>query len=437
MRKLTIASVLLATAIASANAQIKRTSVPIGDTLSKALDKTMLIGPGARPFHIRITVSEPENPQSPYQGTLEEWWVSPEQWRREVTDKDGLKQTIVISNGKKTEQDEGDYFPLWLRKFIMAAFDPVPNAAAWTASGIQIEQITMPNGDKSDACARAQSKIGSGDRATDSFSNVCFDGEGRLKFYGSPRYSMEFRDYRAFGKKQFPRQFANNPEPGTKLVGAVTVLEEESIVKNTTDLFTPLNADENRFESVAVSSAQMEQLSAGNPDIIWPPVHSGNVRGRLAMYVSVDTNGQVREAWPLNSDNAGLEDPARDQVRHWKFKPAVDKSGHRIQVDGGLGFSFDTKIGDPLPELSDAEVRSLAINIIEPQWPTGTLKSGEIIEVQVSVNEEGKLTGTGFTRVPSAAQGPVMNAARQWHFRPLIRNGKPQYFHGVVRFTVP
>jgi hypothetical protein len=30
-----------------------------------------------------------------------------------------------------------------------------------------------------------------------------------------------------------------------------------------------------------------------------------------------------------------------------------------------------------------------------------------------------------------------MAAISQWTFRPLIRDGKPQYFHGVVRFVVP
>jgi hypothetical protein len=424
-------------ALLYANCQIKRTVVPMKDALSKALEKTLLTTSGAQPFHIKIAISEPENQQSPYQGTIEEWWVSPEQWRREVTSKDGMKQTIVVTNGKKTEQDDGDYFPLWLRNFVTAAFDPVPNAEAWTASGIQIEQITMPNGDKSDACARSQAKIGTGDRATDSFSNVCFDGEGRLKFFGSPRYSMEFHDYRRFGKKQFPGKFNDNPEPGTALLGTVTLLENEPKTPNSADLFNPLNRDDNRFVSVAVSSLQMEQLSSANPGIIWPSVHSGNVRGRLAMYISVDGSGQVREAWPLNSDNAGLEDPARDQVRQWKLKPAVDKNGNHVQVDGGLGFSFETTIGDSLPELSDAEVRNLATNIVEPQWPAGALKSRETIEVQVSVNEEGKLTGTGYTKVPTAAQGPVNDALRQWAFHPLIRNGKPQYFHGVVHFTVP
>jgi len=145
----------------STSGQIQRTSVPIDNAAAKALEVGALTAKGLKPFHIRMVVSEPENPESPYQGTIEEWWSSPEQWRRVVTSKDGMHQIIVMAQGKKTESDQGDYFPLWLRNFVTALFDPIPDAAAWTASGMTIDQITMPNGAKSDACARAEFKIGS------------------------------------------------------------------------------------------------------------------------------------------------------------------------------------------------------------------------------------------------------------------------------------
>jgi hypothetical protein len=436
MRKtLFLALLALAASCLSLSGQIKRTAVPIGDAVNKALAKGSLTAEGERPFHIRVEISEPENPQSPYQGTLEVWWISPNQWRREATAKGGMRQTIIVADGKKSEKDEGDYFPLWLRSFLTAILDPIPNANVWNSSGLMIEQITMPNGDKSDACARAQSKIGTGDRATDAFSNVCFDGEGRLKFYGSPAYSMEFHDYRGFGKKQIARTLSDDPEPGTKLVGKVVMLEDESKVKDSSSLFAPVQGDDNHFQTVPVASGQLERLSAGNQPIVWPTVHSGNLRGRLAVYISVDSNGRVREAWPLNSDNSGLDDSVRDQVRHWTLPPAIDKTGNRVQIEGGLGFAFETKIEDPLPELSDAEVRALATKIIEPVWPAGSVTPGQIVEAQVSVNEQGQLTGTSYAKVPSALFGAVNSALRQWTFRPLIRDGKPQYFHGTVKFT--
>jgi hypothetical protein len=241
--------------------------VPLGDAVDKALEKGQLTGKDARPFHILVKVSEPDNRQSPYQGTIEEWWISSDQWRREVTHKDGMRQTIVVKAGKKTERDEGDYFPLWLRNFVTAVFDPVPDVSMWKTSGMTIDQITMPNGDKSQACARGQAKIGTDDSATDAFFNVCFDGKGRLEFYGSPRYSMEFHDYRDFGKKQMASKLISDPEPGTRLVGEVTLLEDESKVKDAGNLFASLDMNENRFRSIEVNAAQMEQLSTSNPAI--------------------------------------------------------------------------------------------------------------------------------------------------------------------------
>lgn len=433
--------VFLMGACASTYGQIKQTSIPIGNAVNKALKKVSLTGEDARPFHIRVNISEPENPQSPYQGSIEEWWVSQNQWRREVTAKGGMKQTVVVVDGKKTERDEGDYYPLWLRGYEIALFDPIPDAAAWTASGITIDQITMPNGAKSDVCARAKSKIGTGNRATDAFSNVCFDDEGRLKFIGNPRFSMEFHDYRGFGKKQIARKLANDPEPGTALVGEVTLLEGGTAWMQTA-LFTPLTMNDERFRTISVSAEQLEQLTANNLPVAWPPVHSGNVRGSLGMYISIDTEGQVREAWPLNADNAGLEDPARDQVRQWKIKPVKDAAGNPVQIDGGLGFSFETVIGDPLPVLSNEEARQLAIYVVEPKLPSHLLPPGTRYRVKVSVNEQGKVTGgaEGDTEIPGTIKAPggmfqIMTALFEWRFNPLIRNGKAQYFQAELVFV--
>ena len=161
------------------------------------------------------------------------------------------------------------------------------------------------------------------------------------------------------------------------------------------------------------------------------------------MYISVDPEGRVREAWPLNSDNAGLEDPAREQVLQWKIKPAADASGKRVQVDGGLGFAFETTIGDPLPVLSDAEARQLATHIVEPVLPAGTLPAGTRYRVRISVNEQGMVTGgaagdtevPGTVKAPGRAVFPAMMAVKDWKFSPLIKNGKPSYFQAELIFV--
>jgi len=428
---------LLAVAIL-AEAQTKHTSVPLGDALTKALAKSNLTGSDARPFHLRIQISEPENSQSPYQGSIEEWWTSKDQWRREVTATGGLHQTIVVSNGCKSEKDEGDYFPFWLRSFVSAAFEPVPEAAEFIKSGATIDQITLPNGDKSVLNVRLQSKIGTGDRATDAFFNISLDSEGRLSFYGSPRYSMEFHDYRSFGKKQVARELSEYPEPGTRLVGKVVALEEEAMA-TAPGTFTPLGTDDNRFRSRPASSQQLEKFTQAAPPIEWPSVHSGNTHGHLAIHISIDTQGQVREAWPLNSDNAGLEDPARDQVRKWKLKLAVDETGKTIQVDGGLSFIFDTKVENPIPGIAGADIQKQLIGCAyDPTLPSGILPSGTTVKFRISVNERGERTGESF---PDLNGFKVLQATglgrRSCHLKPYLVNGQPSYYYMEFTFSAP
>jgi hypothetical protein len=183
----------------------------------------------------------------------------------------------------------------------------------------------------------------------------------------------------------------------------------------------------------------MEKLSEGGSPIEWPTVRSGNIHGHLAMYISADSEGNVREAWPLNSDNAGLEDPARDQVRKWKLKASIDKSGKRVQVDGGLGFVFDTKIGDPLPLIKGAQIEELSTGCgYLPILPPGLLPSGTSFKITVGVNEQGKLTGESF---PPGIPWEVIQKAGlhtiDCKFKPYIVNGKATYYGVEFLFTAP
>ena len=96
------------------------------------------------------------------------------------------------------------------------------------------------------------------------------------------------------------------------------------------------------MRSIPVSEEVLRSMSLATPDIIWPLVKTGKASGVLSMYVSVDRAGQVQEAWPLNSDNADLESPAREQVKKWRFKPAAI-SGVPVQVESVLTFAFSAK----------------------------------------------------------------------------------------------
>jgi len=113
-----------------------------------------------------------------------------------------------------------------------------------------------------------------------------------------------------------------------------------------------------------------------------------------------------------------------------------------VQVDGGLGFYFETAVADPIPVLTDQEARALAINIAEPILPANTLPKGTRYRLHISVNEEGKVAGLstgdidvpGTVKAPGAAMLAASDVTRQWRFTPLIRDGKPRYFFADLIF---
>jgi hypothetical protein len=427
--------------VASA-AQIKHTSIPLGDAVHEALEKSMLTGTNAQPFHIRISITEPENPQSPYQGTVEEWRVSKDQWRREVTGKGGMHQTIVVANGTHTESDQGDYFPLWLRNFVNAVFEPIPAfaEAAFSASGATIDQITMPDGRKSMPCARIKVKVGHDLTAIDFFSNICFDSAGNLQFYDFPGYGMEFRDFRAFGKTFVARELSDDPESGTHLVGKVVVLEDESKADNPA-LFTPLSTNDNRFRSITVSTLQLEKMVASIPLIAWPLVRSGHTEGNVSIYLSIDTNGNIREDWPLTGENGEIHDFLRDQAVQWKLKPAVDSSGTPVQVEGSISYHFQTRIGKPLPVVTGADIQKQLVDCAyNPTLPNRLLPSGTTFTIEVGIDQSGSAAGASFHIPPSVPWSVVSGtgiADSHCHFKPFLEDGKPTFYSIKFVFTAP
>jgi len=305
---------------------------------------------------------------------------------------------------------------------------------------IQKGNATMPKptgSEHSNSCARLHTKVGTPPAENTAFWVFCFEGShGLLESVVTPGYGAEFKDYHDFKGKRIARRFVIDPEPGTTIEAKITELSELGSPDEA--LFTvqqPTLATE-RIARMTLPETTVRSLSTYAPDILWPSVRSGKTSGVLSMHISVDRSGHVRETWPLNSDNAGLEDPAREQVMKWQFKTAKVHDVP-IQTETVLTFAFNTKIGDLIPILSDEEARKLATNIVEPVFPPGSAKGTEV-KVQVGVELDGTINGVGNPyNVPTPLFVAAAGALRQWHFRPYMRNNKPDLFGADIVFHVP
>src|ERR1700733_4187849 len=409
-------------------------SVPLAGVAQRALEESKLTSPGSSPFHLKAKIVETTIPSSDYKAEIEEYWVSPEKWRRTITSP-GFSQTLVVNADKISEQDTGDYFPWWLNDLVTAIFDPLPMLDGIRKTNTLLQK---PRGtEHSTSCARLQMKVGTPPAENSAFLVFCFEGSrGLLDSVFTPGYDAEFKDYWDFKGKRIARRLVIDPEPGTTIEAKVTELT--ALGSPDEGLFTvsqPTPPAE-RVNRMRITESTARGLLSSPPDFLCPSVRSGKTSGVLSMLVCVDRAGHVRETWPLNSDNAGLEDPAREQVMKWQFKPAAI-NGVPVQTETVLTLAFATKVGDAIPILSDEDARKLAANIVESIFPSGAAKGTEV-KVRIGVNLDGTINGAGNPYdVPTPLFMAAYSALTKWRFRPYLRNGKPDLFAADIAFRVP
>jgi len=410
------------------------TTVPLAEVAQHAVEQSGLTRPGSTPFHLKAKIVETTNPDSGYKAEIEEYWISAEKLRRTITSPE-FSQTLVVNGDKVFEESKGDYFPWWLNTLTTAMVDPLPMLDSLTNTKASMPK---PGGSEhSNSCARLQMKVGVPPAENSAFLVFCFEGShGLLQSAVMPGYEAEFKDYRDFKKKQVARRLVREPESGTTIEATVTELTEFTTPDESLFTISQSTPPAERISRTTLSEATVRNLSAYTPDIAWPSVRGGRTSGVLSMFISVDRSGNVRETWPLNSDNPSLDDQAREQVMKWQFKPAKI---HDVptQIETVLTFAFKTRVGDPIQILSDVEARKLALNIVEPVFPAGSAKGTEV-KVQAGVSLDGSVNGVSNPyNVPTPLFMAAYGAARQWRFRPYLRDGKPDVFGADIVFRVP
>jgi TonB family protein len=309
------------------------------------------------------------------------------------------------------------------------------------------------SGHSTTSCARAQFKVGTAAVNNDAFAVICFNSDGTLSSVVRPGYSMEFHDAQPFGKKLIAHRYVDDPEPGTNLVGSVVALERVDPSSPIPDSSLPASQVSSPVESTQISQDTFEKLLQSPLSITWPTVHSGNTSGKLSMYVSVDREGHIREAYPLNSDNAGLQDAVRDQLLKVQLKPAVYQ-GQNVQTEAALTFQFSTSLDgsstgpsttapasqSEKPSLkpiivSPAIANSLRLKAYAPLYPQ-KLKEQRIggkVELTAVIGQQGQILSLSPIQSPNQELTEAAVAAVQhWTYKPYLLNGSPVEIQTVI-----
>ena len=424
--------VLLAATVMAQEDQGKVVSV--GEAADHAVQQSKLTLPGSTPFHLKAHIANSGAPKPEYSANVEEYWVSPEKWRRMV-ETAGFSQTLIANSGQVSETIKGDYYPFWLHDLVTALVDPLPMVDQLKSMRGQVE---IPQDSlKSSSCMNMQFKAGTPPAQNAIPYAFCFGGKiGLLQAVLTPGYKAQFDDYLPFKKKMVARTIRAEFAPGTTLIVKITELAE--LVTPDEKLFaiekaTPVT-EQMKTSQVTEDVARM--LAFNTPAIVWPAVREGKTSGVMSLYISNDRAGHVREAWPVASGNPELNDAVRNQVLQWQYKPYVN--GGPSQMEALLTFAFNTRIENPIPVLNDADVRKLAIRVVEPIVSPGKARTGTRFTLRISVDEAGKLQAVlNPNSVAPALYSAGAAALKKWRFRPYLNKGKPDRFYADVTLRVP
>jgi len=407
--------------------------VSIGQAADNAVQQSKLTLAGGVPFHLKAHITNAGTPKPEYSADIEEYWVSPDKWRRTVQSA-GFSQTLIVNGDKVSEKLAGNYYPFWLHDLVTALFDPLPMADQLRLMQGQLE--IPEDSAKSNSCLNMQFRVGTASAQNSVASAFCFGGKGGLLHaVVTPGYKAQFDSYLPFKKKMVARTIKAEFAPDLVLTAKVTQLAEIPSPDEKLFAIDAATPSTEQMKTIQVTEDSTRTLALDTPPIVWPTVREGKTEGVMSVYVSIDRSGQVREVWPLASNNLELNQAAREQLLRWQYKPY--NNGGPSQMEAVLTFAFATRIENPVPVLSDAEARKLATRLVEPVVPARKARKGAIFTLRISVDEAGKaLSIQNQNKVAPALYTAGVAALKQWRFRPYMNNGKPDRFYADITFQV-
>jgi hypothetical protein len=373
---------------------------------------------GSPPFYLRAKIFEIGDPTS---HTEVEWlWLSPSKWRRTIKS-DDFSQTLIVNGDKERDEHSDDYFPIGMERLITAMVDPRPLLNAWRP-GDQL--LTRANGKSHE------------DGLTCFTTNMCMKHPGGLtEIVGVAGYSITFSSYREFHDVRVARSITYTVGGGEGLRAEVTELGDYASTDDAAFRITEPTPLKDRISSATLAETHLRSLAAIAPEVIWPQVLDGSTTGTAQFYIGVAPNGDVREVLPIHTDNERSNDAARRQISKWKFKP-LERNGTPVQIEGPLTFTLNTRAYGPKEPLTDAEVRELATNTVDPVFPANAPVGGSC-SIRVAIDEEGSIVEMIAGDGTRGLAGPCMNAIKKWHFQPYLENGNPRPYRAEIHFAVP
>ena len=306
--------------------------------VKKAVERSTLDQAGTKPFHLKAALrpSFERDNDSGRTGSVEIWWASPEQWKRELQ-APGFHQTQIVNGGRVWQKNEGDYFPEWLNQIATALIRPVPlEQVLDRVKTAEVRQFNSPMMQQINI--NWVEDTGTAEVHNISRGGISIDGKTGLLLYSSGRTGdAQLKDFRDF----HGRKIAQKVSSGTPEVTAdVTTLEDFAAPDRFFDT-EGKDGDAHPIEIVMLDETALRKNLLPMEPIVWPALQDGSLEGNVTTTIVVDREGKVRETESIVSENNAVNDAGKKLILAMRFQPFL-VNGVPVQAMSQITVPFKT-----------------------------------------------------------------------------------------------
>ena len=308
--------------------------VPVSKLLDQMIRRSTLAEPGGTPFYLKATITDKDDAKSEFNGTLEEYWLSPTKWRRVVKLRD-FSQTRIVNGDQIYEESIGDYFPVHDEMLANEIVDPLPKPAVDLMN--QLGLMGAEPGSGQGQCMAEKYFNNSEGRETRVL--LAYDcNTGLLIYLWSPTccYGV-MTDYRKFHKKMIA--YATKDDPINIRVDTLKDLDSPDESLFAISQPTPPSK---RVVTENLTETEARTFLVDNTEVQWPKVSKNPPEKSITVNIVIGRDGRVKEAQTYSPVENAIEDAALTAVRKWTFQPQnVDGVPAQISTSMALPFPAD------------------------------------------------------------------------------------------------
>jgi hypothetical protein len=305
--------------------------IPVSKLLDQMIHRSTLAEPGGKPFYLKATITDKDDVKSEFNGTVEEYWVSPTKWRRVIKLRD-FSQTRIVNGDAIYEDNNGEYFPLHDEMLANEIVDPLPKSAVDLMN--KLELMGAEPGSGAGQCMAE--KYFNNAEGRESRVLLAYDCKtGLLIYLWSPTccYGV-MTDYRKFHNKMVA--YATKDDPINIRIDTLRELNPPDEALFAIAEPTP---PAKRMMTERVSETEATAFLAGKTKIQWPPISKKPNGNSMSVDIVIGRDGRVKEAWSYSPVENLIEDAVLSAIKKWAFQPQ-NVDGVPAQVETSLNIPF-------------------------------------------------------------------------------------------------